>query len=80
MPATSKAQRQAMAIAEHHPEKLHAENRGMLKMSHEDLHDFASTKESGLPAHKAFKAVADRLKKRKHSAMKAGMEAGKKGK
>lgn len=33
-----------MAIAEHHPEKLHKANRGVLKMSHEQLHDFASSK------------------------------------
>ncbi len=44
MPATSEKQREAMAIAEHHPEKLHAKNKGMLNMSHKQLHDFASTK------------------------------------
>jgi hypothetical protein len=49
MPATSKAQREAMAIAEHHPEKLKKRNRGMLGMSHEQLHDFAATPEKGLP-------------------------------
>jgi hypothetical protein len=41
MPAKSEKQREAMAIAEHEPEKLHKENKGMLKMSHEQLHDFA---------------------------------------
>ncbi len=51
MPAVSKAQRVAMAIAEHHPEKLHAENRGMLKMSKEQLHDFAASSPKGLPEH-----------------------------
>lgn len=30
-----------MAIAEHEPGKLHAKNRGMLNMSHSQLHDFA---------------------------------------
>ena len=49
MPAVSKAQREAMAIAEHHPEKLAKKNRGLLKMSHSQLHDFASTSERGLP-------------------------------
>jgi Ca2+-dependent lipid-binding protein len=44
MPAVSEKQRELMAIAEHHPEKLHKENRGILKMSHKQLHDFASTK------------------------------------
>ena len=43
-PSVSVAQRAAMAIAEHHPEKLYARNKGMLKMSHEQLHDYASTK------------------------------------
>ncbi len=38
-----------MAIAEHHPEKLYKRNRGLLKMSKQQLHDFASTKEKGLP-------------------------------
>ena len=52
MPAVSKAQRVAMAIAEHHPEQLYARNRGMAKMTKSQLHDFASTKEKGLPEHK----------------------------
>jgi hypothetical protein len=38
-----------MAIAEHHPEKLNKENRGVLSMSHGQLHDFASTSEGNLP-------------------------------
>ena len=33
-----------MAIAEHAPGKLYKKNRGVLKMSHKQLHDFASTK------------------------------------
>lgn len=44
MPAVSAKQRMAMAIAEHHPSKLYAKNRGMLKMSKSQLHDFAATK------------------------------------
>jgi hypothetical protein len=44
MPSTSVPQRQMMAIAEHHPEQLYKRNRGVLKMSHQQLHDFASTK------------------------------------
>lgn len=44
MPAVSEKQREAMAIAEHEPGKLYRKNRGMLKMSHRQLHDFASTK------------------------------------
>ena len=50
VPAVSKVQRQAAAIAEHAPGKLYARNRGLAKMSKGDLHKFASTKESGLPA------------------------------
>lgn len=44
MPAVSEAQRRVMAIAEHHPTKLYKKNRGLLKMSKSQLHDFASTK------------------------------------
>jgi hypothetical protein len=51
MPARSKAQRQLMAIAEHHPEQVSAKNRGVLKMSDRQLHDFAKTKERKLPEH-----------------------------
>jgi hypothetical protein len=49
MPAKSKAQREAMAIAEHHPSKLSKKNKGMLKMTKSQLHEFAATKEKGLP-------------------------------
>jgi hypothetical protein len=38
-----------MAIAEHHPEEVSTKNKGVLKMSHQQLHDFASTKEKSLP-------------------------------
>jgi len=49
MPATSQKQQMAMAIAEHEPSKLKPANRGLLKMSHSQLHDFASTPRKGLP-------------------------------
>lgn len=52
MPAVSKAQQQAMAIAEHDPSKLKGKNKGLLKMSHQQLHDFASTPRKGLPERK----------------------------
>ena len=52
MPAVSKAQQIAMAIAEHEPSKLYARNKGMLKMSHSQLHDFAATKRKKLPTRK----------------------------
>jgi len=44
MPATSDKQRIAAAIAEHEPEKLYKRNKGMAKMTHQQLHDYAATK------------------------------------
>lgn len=44
MPAKTEKQREVMAIAEHHPDKLYKKNRGLLKMSKGQLHDFAATK------------------------------------
>ena len=38
-----------MAIAEHDPSAVSKKNRGVLKMSHQQLHDFAATKEKKLP-------------------------------
>lgn len=61
MPSVSRAQRIAMAIAEHHPGKLYKRNKGLTKMTHEQLHDFASTSEKNLPYIK--KAIKDRNKK-----------------
>jgi hypothetical protein len=49
MPAKSKAQRIVMAIAEHNPKKLYKRNKGLLKMTKGQLHDFASTKTKNLP-------------------------------
>lgn len=57
MPAVSRAQQQAMAIAEHSPEKLHAENKGLLDMSHKQLHEFASTPRKGLPTYAHARAA-----------------------
>lgn len=55
MPAVSKKQRKLMGLAEHHPEKVKGKNRGVLKMSHAQLHDFAKTKEKNLPSKKGKK-------------------------
>jgi len=44
MPSVSEKQREMMAIAEHEPSKLYKRNKGVLKMSHEQLGDFASKK------------------------------------
>lgn len=49
MPAKTPAQRKLMAIAEHEPSKVYNKNRGVLKMSKGQLHDFAATK--GLSDH-----------------------------
>lgn len=49
MPAKSKKQQIAMAIAEHEPEKLYKRNKSMKKMTKQQLHDFAATKRKGLP-------------------------------
>ena len=65
MPARSKAQRRAMAIAEHHPDKLYKRNRGLKKMSKSQLSEFASTKEKGLPKKK-------RKKKKRRRSFKKG--------
>ena len=51
MPAVSRAQQIAMAIAKNNPSKLYARNRGMLAMSPNQLHDYAATPRKGLPAH-----------------------------
>lgn len=50
-----------MAIAEHHPDQLYGRNQGLLQMSQSQLHDFASTKEKGLP-HYVKKPKAKRNK------------------
>jgi hypothetical protein len=68
MPAVSEKQRKLMAIAEHHPELVRAKNRAVLAMSKGQLHDFASTKEKGLPEKK--KKMAERLAKMKKEHMK----------
>lgn len=64
MAAESKKQRRLTAIAEHHPEKLYARNRGVLKMGKEELHKFASTEEKGLPEKKRKVGKGRRLKRK----------------
>ena len=48
MPAKSEAQRRLMAIAGHEPEKLYAENTGVLKMGKEKLKEFATKSPNAL--------------------------------
>ncbi len=64
MPSESKSQRRAMAIAEHHPDQLYGRNKGLLKMSKGQLHDFATTPEKGLPAKVPEKKKGFGLKRR----------------
>ena len=58
MPAESVAQRQAMAIALHHPEQLYERNKGLKEMTQKQLHEFASTPEKGLPERKKKSAYS----------------------
>lgn len=53
MPAVSRNQRIAAAIAAHHPEQLYTRNQGLLGLSLKQLHEFAATKSKGLPKKKA---------------------------
>jgi len=41
--------RRAAALAEHNPSQLNPRNKSLLNMSQQQLHDFASTPEKGLP-------------------------------
>ena len=67
MPAKSKAQQKLFAIAEHAPEKLHAENNGLTKLSHQQLHDFAATPRKGLPSYfkRGGRSAADVYRERR---------------
>ena len=65
MPATSRAMQQAAAIALHHPEKLKARNRSMLRMTDEQLREYASTSHQGLPKHNLPLAALMRPAKRR---------------
>ncbi len=57
MPATSQAQAKMMAIAENAPGKLYKKNKGVLKMSGDQLSEFASTPRKGLPKRKTMTAA-----------------------
>lgn len=54
MPAKSKVQQMATAIALHNPSKLYKKNRGLLKMSKAELEEFARTKRKRLKKHKSL--------------------------
>ena len=57
MPAVSKKQQIAMAIAEHEPEKLYERNKSLKEMSKKQLHDFASTSRKHLPTYAHARAA-----------------------
>ena len=57
MPAVSKAQQVAAAIAEHTPDTLYARNAGLKKLSSRQLHDFAATPRTRLPARKSGRSL-----------------------
>lgn len=65
MPSVSKKQQIAMSIAEHEPSKLFGRNKGLLKMSHQQLHDFAATPRKGLPESAPKKSLKHRMFKKK---------------
>lgn len=55
MPAVSTVQRRLFAIAEHNPSALYKRNKSLVSLPHKTLHEFAATKEKGLPKHKKGK-------------------------
>ena len=63
MPSVSAAQRMAMAIAEHHPSQLYKRNQDLLKMSHSQLHDFATTSQKNLP-YKKYNLIPSAIRMR----------------
>lgn len=65
MPSLSKAQQAIFAIALHSPGKLKKKNRGVLKMSKEDLRDFAETPTKGMQEHVAGLMSKGKFKKKK---------------
>jgi hypothetical protein len=50
MPATSAKQRRFFGFVEHNPEKAKAKGVYPKGMTHDQMHDFAVSKEKGLPA------------------------------
>lgn len=60
MPATSQAQANLMRMAEHNPSAVSKKNKGVLKMSASQLHDFTKLKK-GAPKKKI--GVADMMER-----------------
>lgn len=51
MPSVSQAQRKFFGWAEHNPAEAKTEGVYPEGMTHEQMHDFATTKDKGLPEH-----------------------------
>lgn len=79
MPAKSKAQRRFFGMCEHNPKASANCPKGMTK---EQMHDFAATKEKGLPSHKMPHAPGNPVKKgtTHHASKNLGIPAGPKNK
>ena len=52
-----------MALAAHNPGKVSKKNKGVLKMSGQQLHDYAATPRKGLPKHSKTTTVADMMER-----------------
>ena len=63
MPAESQAQQRLMAMAEHNPGKVSKKNKTVLKMSGQQLHEYAATPRKGLPKHSKTTTVADMMER-----------------
>jgi hypothetical protein len=59
MPSTSRKQRRFFGWVEHNPDQAKAEGKYPKGMSHQAMHDFASTPEKGLPEHVEHKEDGD---------------------
>lgn len=56
MPALSVKQRRLMGLAEHNPGAVNPQNRDVLEMTHDQIHDFASTPDTDLPVQSSGKS------------------------
>jgi len=64
LPALSKSQRRFFGWLEHNPEQAKAEGKYPTEISKQGIHDFAATKEKGLPE-RVSKKTKLRAKRRK---------------
>jgi len=62
MPAVSKKQRRFMALVEHHPSASPKVAKAAKSMTKKQAHDFASTKEKGLPTRKKPRHASETMR------------------